>query len=157
VKALNKKAAEGQGELFPAWRYHAVFTNSPFVMLQAEEQHRDHAIVEQVFADWNDGPLAHMPSAGFNANAAWTAIAAMSQNLLRAAGVLAGPLLAKARTATIRRDIITIAARTARRGRGNITLHLPEGWHREHEWTALWTKIADGGLRRGTGPPTAAA
>ena len=35
--------------LFPAWRYHAVFTGSPFELVQAE-QHRDHAIVEQVFA-----------------------------------------------------------------------------------------------------------
>jgi hypothetical protein len=159
VKTLNKKAADGQGELFPAWRYHAVFTDSPFTMLQAEEQHRDHAIVEQVFADWNSGPLAHMPSGDFNANAAWTAIAAMTQNLLRAAGVLAGPLLAKARTATIRRDIIAVAARTARRGRGNLILHLPERWHREHEWTSLWTKTAGSGIHRGagTGPPAAAA
>lgn len=155
VKTLNKKAAEGQDELFPAWRHHAVFTNSPFVTLQAEEQHRDHAVVEQVFADWNAGPLAHMPSGQFNANAAWTVIAAMSQNLLRAAGVLAGPLLAKARTATIRRDIIAVAARIARRGRGNIALHLPEGWHREHEWTSLWTKTAAGA--RSSGPPAAAA
>ena len=119
--------------------------------LQAEEQHRDHAVVEQVFADWNDGPPAHMPSGAFNANAAWTAIAAMSQNLVRAAGVLAGPLPARARTATIRREIITVAARIARRGRGNITLHLPERWHREHEWTTLRTKARD------AGPPANAA
>ncbi|MGH3169464.1 MAG: IS1380 family transposase, partial [Trebonia sp.] len=163
VKALNKKAAEGQGELFPAWRCHAVFTNSPFAMLRAEGQHRDHAIAGQVFADWSSGPLAHMPSGDFNANAAWTAIAAMSQNLLRAAGVLAGPLPAKARTATIRRDIIAVAARTARtaraarRGRGSIVLHLPEGWHREHEWTSLRAKTAAAGTRSGTGPPAAAA
>ena len=45
------KTAEGQGELFPAWRYHPVFTDSPFQLAQAEEQHRDHAVVEQVFAD----------------------------------------------------------------------------------------------------------
>jgi len=151
VRALNEKAARGQGELFPAWRYHAVFTDSPFVTLQAEDQHRDHAVVEQVFADWNQGPLAHMPSGQFNANAAWTVIAAVTQNLLRAAGVLAGPLLAKARTATIRRDIIAVAARTARHGRGHLVLHLPEGWHREHEWTTLWTEITD------AGPPAAAA
>ncbi len=151
VKRLDGKAAEGQGELFPSWRYHAVLTDSPFAMLQAEEQHRDHAVVEQVFADWNQGPLAHMPSGSFNANAAWTVTAAISQNLLRAAGALAGPLLAKARTTTIRRDIIAVAARIARRGRGHITLHLPEGWHREHEWTTLWTKTA------GAGPPAAAA
>jgi hypothetical protein len=52
----------GQDELFPVWRYHAVFTDSPVELVQAEEQHRDHAIVEQVFADWTDGPLAHLPS-----------------------------------------------------------------------------------------------
>ena len=62
VRDLNKKAAAGQGELFPAWRYHPVFTDSPFQLAPAEEQHRDHAVVEQVFADWTDGPLAHLPS-----------------------------------------------------------------------------------------------
>ncbi len=51
VKDLNRTAAPGQDELFPAWRYHAVFTDSPFETLQAEEHHRDHAQVEQVFAD----------------------------------------------------------------------------------------------------------
>lgn len=149
VRALDKKAAEGQGELFPAWRYHAVLTDSPFELIQAEDQHRDHAIVEQVFADWYAGPLAHLPSGHFAANAAWTVIAAIAQNLLRAAGTLAGPLHAKARAATIRRDLIAVAARTARHGRGHLTLHLPERWHREHEWQNLWTAAC--------GPPATAA
>jgi hypothetical protein len=56
------KAAPGQGELFPAWRYHAVFTDSPLELIQAEEQHRGHAVIEQLLADLNDGPLAHLPS-----------------------------------------------------------------------------------------------
>ena len=51
VRDLNKQAAACQDELFPAWRYHAVFTDSPFELMQAEGQHRDHAIVEQVFAE----------------------------------------------------------------------------------------------------------
>jgi len=64
VRDLNRDAtAAGQGELFAAWRYHAVFTDSPFTMLQAQEQHRGHAQAEQVFADWTDGPLAHLPPA----------------------------------------------------------------------------------------------
>ena len=134
VRDLNKKAADGQDELFPVWRYHAVFTDSPFELVQAEGQHRDHAIVEQVFADVTSGPLAHMPSGVFTANAAWLTIAAMAHNLLRAAGALASLPFAKARAATIRRDLIAVAARTARHGRGHLTLHLPEGWHREHEW-----------------------
>jgi hypothetical protein len=33
VRDLNRKAGEGQDELFTVWRYHAVFTDSPFVML----------------------------------------------------------------------------------------------------------------------------
>jgi hypothetical protein len=149
VRDLNKKAAAGQDELFPVWRYHAVFTDSPFELIQAEGQHRDHAIVEQVFADVTSGPLAHMPSGSFAANAAWLSIAAMAHNLLRAAGALASLPLAKARAATIRRDLIAVAARTARHGRGHITLHLPGGWHREHEWHDLF--------RAACGPPAAAA
>jgi hypothetical protein len=85
VKDLNRKAAQGQGELFCAWHYHAIFTDSPFATLQAEEHHRDHAQVEQVFADLADGPLAHLPSGSFPANAAWLACAAIAHNLLRAA------------------------------------------------------------------------
>ena len=56
VKDLNRKAADGQDELFAIWRYHALFTDSPFEMIQAEAQHRDHAIVEQVFADLSQRP-----------------------------------------------------------------------------------------------------
>ena len=149
VRDLNKQAAAGQGELFPAWRYHAVFTDSPFELVQAGEQHRDHAVVEQVFADWTDGPLAHLPSGFFPANAAWLTCAAIAHNLLRAAGSLASLAYGKARGATIRRDLIDVAGRTARHSRGHITLHLPQGWHREHEWLALFTAAC--------GPPAAAA
>ena len=143
------KAAPGQGELFPAWRYHAVFTDSPFELIQAEEQHRGHAVIEQLLADLNDGPLAHLPSGKFTANAAWLAIAAIAHNLVRAAGALAGRRHARARAATIRRDLITVAGRTARHGRGRLTIHLPEGWHRAHEWLNLWEAAC--------GPPAAAA
>ena len=65
VKDLNRKAPAGQGELFTGWRCHALFTDCPFEMVQAEARHRDHAIIEQVFADCNDGPLAHLPSGSF--------------------------------------------------------------------------------------------
>src|SRR6266487_34837 len=149
VKDLNRKAGEGQDELFTVWRYHAIFTDSPFVMLQAEAQHRGHAVVEQVLADWTSGPLAHLPSGSFPANAAWPACAAIAHNLLRAAGPLASLAYAKARGATLRRDLIDVAARTARHGRSEITLHLPEGWHRQTEWMNLFEAA--------TGPPAQAA
>lgn len=150
VRDLSPKAqAAGQGELFPAWRYHAVFTDSPFTLLQAEEQHRDHAVIEQVFADLTSGPLAHAPSGRFAANAAWLALAAIAHNLTRAAGALASARHARARGTTIRRDLIDVAARIARHGRGRLTLHLPAGWHREHDWMNLF--------HAGCGPPARAA
>jgi hypothetical protein len=55
--------------VFPAWRYHAVFTGFPYELIQAEGQHRGHAIIEQPFADLDDGRLAHLPLGKFTANA----------------------------------------------------------------------------------------
>ena len=67
VRRLNPKdGAEGQGELFATYRYHAVFTDSPFQLVQAESDHRGHAIIEQVFADLIDGPWAHLPDVIFS-------------------------------------------------------------------------------------------
>ena len=150
VRDLNPTAeAAGQGELFPAWRHHAVFTDSPFTHLQAEEQHRDHAVIEQVFADLTSGPLAHAPSGVFAASAAWLTLAAIAHNLARTAGVLASPFHARARGATIRRDLIDVAARTARHGRGHLTMHLPARWHRQQDWMSLFAA--------GCGPPARAA
>src|SRR5260221_9123593 len=149
VKDLNRKAAEGQDELSAVWRYHPVFTDSPFTLAQAEEQHRDHAVVEQVFADWTSGPMAHLPSGSFAANAAWLTLAAITHNLTRAAGCLASAFHARARGATILRDLIDVAARTARHCRGHLTLHLPQGWHRETEWMTLFQAAC--------GPPRAQA
>ena len=75
-----------QNPLFTVYRHHAVFTNSPLPVLQAEKTHRAHEIVEQVIADLKGGPLAHLPSGKFSANSAWLVCAAMSFNLTRTAG-----------------------------------------------------------------------
>ena len=127
-----------QGELFPVYRYHPVFTDNTFDLPTAEAQHRDHAIVEQVLADLNDSALAHFPSGRLAANAAWLALACLTHNLLRAAGTLASIAHAKARTATIRRDLITVAARISRTAR-HITLHLPINWPWQAAWHGLFT------------------
>jgi hypothetical protein len=69
--------------------------------------------------------LAATPAIGvFPANAAWLACAAIPHNLLRAAGSLASLAYGKARGATFRRDLMDVAARTARHGRGHLTLRL---------------------------------
>ena len=78
VRDLNRSAAAGQDELFPVWRYDAVLTDFRSNWSKPEGQHRDHAVVEQVFADVTDGPLAHLPSGSFAANAAWVTCAAIA-------------------------------------------------------------------------------
>ncbi len=140
VKRRNPKHNTGQDELFALWRHHAVFTDSPFVLVQAEDQHRGHAIIEQVNADLMDGPLAHLPSGRFAANAAWLICAAIAHNLLRAAGALAGPRYGKARAATMRNDIVNVAARVAHRAR-HVIMHLPALWPWQYEWNRLFATV----------------
>jgi len=135
VKLLPPAGAD-QPALVEGYRYHAVFTDSPLTMLQAETCHRGHAIVEQVIADLKNGPLAHLPSGKFAANAAWLTLAAMAHNLIRAAGVLASVFHATARPATLRDQLINLPARIATSAR-RLTLHLPTGWRWEHPWRAV--------------------
>jgi hypothetical protein len=137
-----------QSELFTAYRYHAVFTNSPLPMLAAEKAHRGHAIVEQVIADLKNGSLAHLPSGSFWANSAWLVSAAMAFNLTRAAGILASAFHAKATTGTIRAQLINVPARLARSAR-RLTLHLPSSW----PWEKAWQQLFDGSVH--APPPTA--
>ncbi len=143
VKRLNPTShGQAQGELFATYRHHAVFTDSPLQMLQAETSHRGHAVIEQVHADLKSGPMAHLPSASFSANGAWLVCATIAFNLTRAAGCLASVFHAKATTATIRRHLIAVPARIARSARRNV-LHLPRHWPWESAWTALFTHAWD--------------
>ncbi|MBA3619988.1 MAG: IS1380 family transposase [Acidothermales bacterium] len=147
VKRLNPQTRD-QGELFAAYRYHAVFTDSPLSMLEAEACHRRHAIVEQVIADLKNGPLAHLPSGKFAANAAWLVLAAMAFNLTRATGCAAGGAHARATTATLRTQLIAVAARIARSAR-RLVLHLPRDWPWQTGWQRLFAAAC-------CGPPAAA-
>ncbi len=133
--------------LFPVWRYHPFLTNNTEDTAQADITHRQHAIIETVFADLIDGPLAHQPSGRFNANAAWCLCAAIMHNMLRAAGTLISDRYAVARGATLRRQLIAVPARIARPQRRPV-LHLPEHWPWAESWTTLWTAS--------TAPPDAA-
>ena len=138
VKRLNPGAqAQGQGELFAAYRYHCAFTDSPLPLVDAEKDHRRHAVVEQVIADAKSGPLAHLPSGDFQANAAWLALAAITHNLMRALGTLASTFHARATTATIRGHLINVPARIAR-GARRLTLHLPHNWPWQDPWQQMF-------------------
>jgi hypothetical protein len=131
------KDANYPDALFPVWRYHPFFTNSDLPTVDADLTHRKHAIVETVFADLIDGPLAHIPSGRFPANCAWVICAAIAHNLLRAAGTLAGGNHAVARGATLRRHLVNVPARFARPA-GKPVLHLPAHWPWQKQWNTLW-------------------
>ena len=139
VRRLHPRREPGQDELFPGYRHHAIFTDSPLPMLQAAAQHRQHAVIEQVFADLKAGPLAHLPSGRFAANSAWLVLAAMAFNLTRAAGALASLWHAKATTGAIRRQLIMVPARLAHSAR-RLLLHLPAHWHWQPAWQQLFTQ-----------------
>ena len=131
---------DGQQSLFDTWRFHAFFTTTDLDTVTADKIHRGHAIIEQVHADLKDSALAHLPSGRFNANAAWLVLAVIAFNLTRAAATLTGPRLARARTATIRRTLITVPARIASSAR-RLTLHLPRDWPWEQQWNTLFHSL----------------
>jgi hypothetical protein len=150
VTQQDDQQDDQQGELFTTavdHRYHAVFTDSPLGLIEAETAHRQHAVVEQVIADLKQGPLAHLPSGVFSANAAWLVLAALAHTLTRAAAVLAGGAHARARPASVRDQLISVPTRVARTAR-RLTLHLPRDWIHEPGWTRLFTAAL-----HLTGPP----
>jgi hypothetical protein len=144
VRRLQPLAHDGstQGELFATWRHHAFITDSDLPLVEADQTHREHAIIEQVIAELKDGPLAHLPSGRYAANAAWVSCAVIAFNLARAASVAAR--MPTARWATLRRRIISVPARIATTGR-RLILHLPTRWAWAPAWQALWSAA--------TGPP----
>ena len=64
VRRLQPAASDGteQGTLFATYRHHGFITNSTLSTIEADERHRDHAVVEQVIAELKDNALAHLPS-----------------------------------------------------------------------------------------------
>jgi hypothetical protein len=113
-------------------------------MVEADQRHRDHAIVEQVIAELKAGPLAHLPSGKYAANAAWVAHAVIAFNIARAADATSP---GHHRWATLRTRIINTPARIAATGR-RLVMHLPRDWPWAAQWHALWVAA--------TGPPTPA-
>ncbi len=138
VRRIRREPPPGQDELLPAWRYHAFFTDTGLSTIDADLTHRAHAIIEQVFADLIEGPLAHLPSGSFAANGAWLTCAAISHNLLRAAASLTSRAHARARGHTLRRQFIHIAAVVTRHARG-VRLGLPRHW----PWAGWWMRLFD--------------
>jgi hypothetical protein len=116
-----------QAELWPDWRHFAFITNRTDEIALVEAEHREHAVVEQVISDLKDQALAHFPSGQFNANAAWTVLAALAHNLLRWTQLLGLPDTTVRAARTLRRRLLSIPGRLTRHARG-WTLHLPARW-----------------------------
>lgn len=129
-----------QGELLPAWRYHAFLTNTTLSTVDADLVHRQHAIIEQVIAELKASAAAHLPSGRFTANAAWFTLATIAFNLTRAAGVLAGTMHARATTPTLRHRLINLPARVISSGR-RLRLRLPTHWPWADAWLTLHTAL----------------
>jgi Transposase DDE domain group 1 len=116
-----------QAQLWPDWRHFAFITNRSEEITLVEAEHRDHAVVEQVIADLKEQALAHFPSGEFNANGAWTVLAALAHNLLRWTQLIGLPDATVRAARTLRRRWLQVAGRLTRHGR-SWTLHLPARW-----------------------------
>ncbi len=116
-----------QSELWPDWRHFPFVTNRGEEIALVEAEHREHAVVEQVIADLKDQALQHFPSGQFNANSAWTVLAALAHNLLRWTQLLGLPGTTVRAARTLRRWLFQLPGRLTRHARG-WTLHLPARW-----------------------------
>lgn len=123
-----------QAELFANWRHHAFITDTTMNTVDADADHRAHAVIELAIRDLKDGAgLEHCPSGRFHANSAWAVLATVAHNLLRwvhvLGGGIGGPVVAK----TTRRKLLTLPGRFTRGGRRQ-QLHLPARWPWQHQF-----------------------
>ena len=140
-KAVRRVRLVGaQAQLFPNWRHYAALTNRTEILAVVEASHRDHANIELEIRDLVDQALAHAPSGQFNANAAWTVIAAIAHNLLRWIELLRLPDTTPRRAHTHRRRLLQMPGRLTCHAR-QITLHLPARWPWKADWLAALTRI----------------
>lgn len=130
-----------QAELWPDWRHFAFFTNRTDPLELVEREHRQHAVVELSIRDLKDQALAHFPSGKFNANGAWTVLAALAHNVLRWTQILGLPGTTVRTAKTLRRRLLALPGRLTRHGRAT-RLSLPDRW----PWADLFL-VALGRLR----------
>jgi len=116
-----------QAELFPVWQHYPFATNRNEEIALVEAEHRQHAVVELCIRDLKDQALEHFPSGQFNANAAWTVIAALAHNLLRWTELLGLPNTTRRAARTLRRRLLALPGRLTSHA-GHWTLHLPARW-----------------------------
>jgi len=132
-----------QRRLWPDWRYHAFITSLDTPVVEVDQFHRDHAIVELAIRDLKDGAgLEHCPSGHFFANAAWLACGVLAHNLLR---WTAEPgefrpdgELTVART--VRTRLLALPGRLVNRA-GHWILRLPQHWPWAEQFLAALARL----------------
>jgi hypothetical protein len=125
-----------QAELFPDRRHHTFATNRTVPTLAADVDHRDHAQIELVIRDLKDQALAHFRSGQFNANSAWTVIAALAHNLGRWVTQIGQPNQPVQTARSRRRQLLQIPGRLTRTSR-QWTLRMPARWPWQNAFTAV--------------------
>jgi hypothetical protein len=134
------RTLDRQGQLLPTWELFPFVTNRPDDLATVEREHRQHAVVELAIRDLKDQALAHFPSGKFNANAAWTVIAALAHNLLRWTAVIGLPGQTIRAARTLRRRLLALPGRLTHSAR-RWTLHLPARWPWQHDFIRALARI----------------
>ena len=135
-----KPTPNSQLALLIDYSYHGFITDRDGDTLELEADHRRHAEIENAIRDLKYGVgLNHLPSGRFAANAAWLAVQVMAHNLARwAARIGLGEQLVT--TKTLRRRFFSIAGRLTRTAR-RLTLHLPQRWPRETQFSRALARL----------------
>lgn len=135
VVRRTRLADQPQQSLFPMWRHHSFITNrTDLTTVEADQFHRQHAVVELAIRELKDGGAEHIPSGHYPANAAWFACAVIAHNLNQWANILGDVEPMNNRTLRVR--IIAVPAVAVNRSRRH-TLRLPTNWPWKDDFTTM--------------------
>jgi hypothetical protein len=128
-----------QLRLWPDWRHHAFITNrDDLTGVEADQFHREHAVVELAIRDLKAGGAEHIPSGRYPANAAWLGCAVIAHNVARWSCLLSDqPTI----TNTTFRTRITAVPAVAVNRSGQPTLRLPTRWPWATNFTSVLTAL----------------
>jgi hypothetical protein len=139
VVRRTRLADTAQQALFDDWRHHSFITNrTDLDTIEADQFHRQHAIVELAIRELKDGGAEHIPSGHYPANAAWFASAVIAHNLTRWTITIGKHQ--PVNTRTLRTRIIAVPAVAANRSRQH-TLRFPARWPWQHHFNTVLANL----------------
>ena len=138
-----KPTPGSQLALFASYSYHDFITDRDGETLELEADHRRHAEVENAIRDLKHGVgLNHLPSGRFAANAAnaaWLTVQVMADNLARCtARIGLGEQVVSIKT--LRWRFFALAGQLTRSA-DRLTLHLPQGWPWETQFSRALARL----------------